>query len=356
MKEIIEFLEWELKREDESLTNGIAEPGPESSARDAAANPPRLLDQVRDALRRRHYSIRTEQAYLDWMKRFILFHHKKHPRDMGAQEVERFLTHLAVDRNVAVSTQNQALSALLFLYKEVLGVQLPWLNEIQRAKKPQRLPVVLTVEEVRRVLARLDGQHGLMAGLLYGAGLRLLECVRLRVKDVDFGYRQITVRDGKGGKDRMTMLPQTAVEPLRAHLKKVKVLHEHDLEDGFGEVYLPYALERKYPDAVREWGWQYVFPALTRSIDPRTGKERRHHMDEQSLQRAVKKAVRTAGLTKPASCHTLRHSFATHLLQSGYDIRTVQELLGHKDVSTTMIYTHVLNRGGQGVASPLDRM
>jgi integron integrase len=356
MKDIIEFLEWELEWEDESVADGIAEPASEFDATGSPANPPRLLDQVRDAIRRRHYSIRTEHAYIDWIKRFILFHHKKHPRDMGAPEVERFLTHLAVDRNVAVSTQNQALSALLFLYKDVLGIHLPWLSEIQRAKKPRRLPVVLTVEEVRRVLARLDGQHGLMAALLYGAGLRLLECVRLRVKDVDFGYRQITVRDGKGGKDRMTMLPEAAIEPLRAHLEKVKVLHEHDVEDDFGEVHLPYALERKYPDAAREWGWQYVFPARTRSIDPRTGKERRHHADEQSLQRAVKKAVRTAGLAKPASCHTLRHSFATHLLQSGYDIRTVQELLGHKDVSTTMIYTHVLNRGGQGVASPLDRI
>jgi integron integrase len=256
---------------------------------------------------------------------------------------------------VAASTQNQALSALLFLYKEVLGMALPWLNDMKRAKKPQRLPVVLTVEEARRVLARLDGQHGLMAGLLYGAGLRLLECARLRVKDVDFEMRQITVRDGKGEKDRVTMLPQSVLEPLRAHLEKVKVLHEHDLEDGFGEVYLPYALDRKYPKAAQEWGWQYVFPAANRSTDPRSGQARRHHVDEQSLQRAVKKAVRAAGLSKPASCHTLRHSFATHLLESGYDIRTIQELLGHKDVSTTMIYTHVLNRGGQGVVSPLDR-
>ncbi|HYE34140.1 MAG TPA: integron integrase [Methylocaldum sp.] len=273
---------------------------------------------------------------------------------MGAPEVERFLTHLAVDRNVAASTQNQALSAILFLYKDVLGIELPWLSEVRRAKKPERLPLVLTVEEVKRVLARLDGQHWLMASLLYGAGLRLLECVRLRVKDVDFGYKQITVRDGKGQKDRMTMLPQAVIEPLKAHLEKVKVLHEHDVEEGYGEVYLPYALERKYPNAGREFGWQYVFSAQHRSRDPRSGKERRHHLDEQSLQRAMKKAVRAAGLTKPASCHTLRHSFATHLLQSGYDIRTVQELLGHKDVSTTMIYTHVLNRGGMGVNSPLD--
>jgi integron integrase len=322
----------------------------------ASSNPPRLLEQVRNAIRLRHYSLRTEQSYLDWIKRFILFHHKKHPKDMGAAEVEQFLSHLAVEDKVAASTQNQALSALLFLYKQVLEIDLPWMSDITRAKKPQRLPVVLTVEEVRRVLARMDGQHGLMAELLYGAGLRLLECARLRVKDVDFGYRQITVRDGKGEKDRMTMLPQTVIEPLRAHLEKVKVLHEHDVEDGFGEVYLPYALERKYPNAAREWGWQYVFPAENRSTDPRSGQTRRHHVDEQSLQRAMKKAVRAAGLTKPATCHTLRHSFATHLLQSGSDIRTVQELLGHKDVSTTMIYTHVLNRGGQGVVSPLDRM
>lgn len=336
-------------------TSDIPPSGEPASIR-STPNPSRLSEQVRNAIRLRHYSIRTEQSYLDWIKRFILFHHKKHPREMGAPEVEQFLTHLAVDRNVAASTQNQALSALLFLYKEVLGVDLPWMNDLKRAKKPERLPVVLTVEEVRRVLARLDGQHGLMAGLLYGAGLRLLECARLRVKDVDFGFRQITVRDGKGEKDRVTMLPEAALEPLRAHLEKVRVVHEHDLEEGFGAVYLPYALERKYPDAAREWGWQYAFPARERSLDPRSGRWRRHHVDEQSLQRAMKKAVRAAGLTKPASCHTLRHSFATHLLQSGYDIRTVQELLGHKDVSTTMIYTHVLNRGGQGVASPLDRL
>ena len=317
-------------------------------------NPPKLLEQVRAVIRLRHYSIRTEQAYTDWIKRFILFHQKKHPREMGGAEVEQFLTHLAVEGRVAASTQNQALSALLFLYKEVLNIELPWLDEMKRAKKPQRLPVVLTVEEVKRVLARMGGQPGLMADLLYGAGLRLLECVRLRVKDVDFEMRQITVRDGKGEKDRVTLLPQTVVEPLRAHLAKVQVLHEHDLEDGFGEVYLPYALDRKYPNAAKAWGWQYVFPAAARSLDPRSGKERRHHVDEQSLQRAMKKAVRAAGLTKPATCHTLRHSFATHLLQSGYDIRTIQELLGHKDVSTTMIYTHVLNRGGMGVKSPLD--
>jgi len=330
-------------------------------------NPPKLLDQVREAIRLRHYSIRTEQAYTDWIKRYILFHFSSdhpHPgplpegegklREMGAAEVEQFLTHLTVQGNVAASTQNQALSALLFLYKEVLKVDMPWLSDVKRAKKPPRLPMVLTVEEVKRVLARLDGQHGLMADLLYGAGLRLLECVRLRVKDVDFEMRQITVRDGKGEKDRVTMLPQSVAEPLRAHLEKVKVLHEHDLEEGFGEVYLPDALDGKYPNAAKEWGWQYVFPAAGRSTDPSSGKERRHHIDEQSLQRAVKKAVRAAGLTKPATCHTLRHSFATHLLQSGYDIRTIQELLGHQDVSTTMVYTHVLNQGGMEAKSPLE--
>jgi integron integrase len=317
---------------------------------------PRLLDQVREHIRVKHYSIRTEQAYLDWVKRFILFHGTRHPSEMGAAEVEAFLTHLAVSRNVSASTQNQALSAILFLYREVLGVELAWLDGVQRAKKPARLPVVLTTTEVHALLAQLEGTHWLMANLLYGAGLRLMECVRLRVKDVDFGMQQLLVRDGKGSKDRVTMLPAALVEPLKAHLERVRALHEHDLSAGSGDVYLPYALERKYPRAGREWGWQYVFPAKRRSTDPRSGKERRHHANEQALQRAVKQAVRASGMPKPASCHTFRHSFATHLLQSGYDIRTVQELLGHKDVSTTMIYTHVLNRGGKGVVSPLDRM
>jgi integron integrase len=284
------------------------------------------------------------------------FHGLKHPASMGAQEVERFLSHLAVEGKVAASTQNQALSALVFLYREVLGEELGWMDDLTRAKRPARLPVVLTQGETRALLARLDGRSWIMASLLYGAGLRLMECVRPRVKDVDFEMRQVTVRDGKGQKDRVTMLPQSVAEPLRVHLTKVKALHEEDLEAGFGEVYLPFALERKYRGAPREWGWQYVFPASQRSVDPRSGKERRHHLDEKSLQRAVKKAVREAGIAKPASCHTLRHSFATHLLQSGYDIRTVQELLGHKDVSTTMIYTHVLNRGGKGVRSPLDQL
>jgi integron integrase len=315
---------------------------------------PRLLDQVRDKIRLKHYSIRTEQAYLDWIKRFILFHGKRHPENLGSAEVEQFLTHLAVERKVAASTQNQALNAIVFLYTEVLGRELGWLDNMERAKRPARLPVVLTATEVRALLVRLEGHHWLMASLLYGAGLRLMECVRLRVKDIDFEYTQITVRDGKGDKDRVTMLPGSLVTSLKTHLEKVKALHEQDLQGGFGEVYLPFALARKYPRAGREWGWQYVFPASQRSSDPRSDKERRHHIAEQALQRAIKKAVREAGIAKPASCHALRHSFATHLLQSGYDIRTVQELLGHKDVSTTMIYTHVLNRGGKGVRSPLD--
>lgn len=317
---------------------------------------PRLLDQVRDRIRVKHYSLRTEQAYIQWIKRFIFFHGKRHPKEMAAPEVEAFLSHLATEKNVSASTQSQALSALLFLYREVLRIELPWLENLTRAKKRKHLPVVLTVAEVKAVLVRLDGRNALMANLLYGAGLRLMEVLRLRVKDLDFGMRQITVRDGKGFKDRVTMLPESLIEPLQRYLQKVKEIHQGDLRAGFGAVYLPYALERKYPNAGREWGWQYVFPSSQRSIDPYSGKERRHHLDEKVLQRAIKRAVRDARITKLASCHTLRHSFATHLLQSGYDIRTVQELLGHKDVSTTMIYTHVLNRGGRGVTSPLDSL
>jgi len=317
---------------------------------------PKLLDQVRDKIRVKHYSIRTEKAYSDWIKRFILFHGKKHPSELGAEAVSQFLTYLAAERDVAASTQNQALSAILFLYKEVLNHELGWLDEFDRAKRPARLPVVLSPAEVKAVLAHLDGSLWLMASLLYGAGLRLMECVRLRVKDVDLEYRQVLVRDGKGQKDRVTMLPDSVIEPLRQHLEKVRLLHNKDLDEGVGEVYLPFALERKYPNASREWGWQYVFPATSRSKDPRSDKVRRHHLDEKRLQRAMKSAVREAGINKPASCHTMRHSFATHLLENGYDIRTVQELLGHKDVSTTMIYTHVLNKGGKGVRSPLDRL
>lgn len=316
---------------------------------------PKLLDQVRETIRRKHYSIRTETTYIDWIRRYILFHRKRHPAEMGAPEMEQFLNHLAVDKKVAASTQNQALSALVFLYREVLRQEFEWLDNLERAKKPARLPVVLTESEARHVLAHLDGRHWLMASLLYGAGLRLMECVRLRVKDVDFEYRQITVRAGKGSKDRVTMLPESSAELLKQHLEKVRVLHEQDLAAGYGNAYLPFALERKYKNAERQWGWQYVFPAARRSSDPRSGKERRHHVDEKSLQRAVKTAVQRARITKTATCHTFRHSFATHLLQQGQDIRTVQELLGHKDVSTTMIYTHVLNRGGRGVRSPLDQ-
>jgi integron integrase len=315
---------------------------------------PRLLEQLRHAIRYKHYSYRTEQAYVHWVRRFILFSGKRHPATLGEVEITRFLNHLAVDRHVAAATQNQALSALLFLYREVLKSDLPWLDGLMRAKKPVRLPVVLTEQEVKALLAELSGVHWLVAGLLYGAGLRVLEALRLRVKDVDFDYRQVLVRDGKGAKDRVTMLPDGLVEPLRNYLPRVKRLQERDLAEGFGEVALPYALARKYPNAGREWAWQYVFPSGNRSVDPLTGVIRRHHLDPQTIQRSIRKAARMASIDKPASCHTLRHSFATHLLRGGYDIRTVQELLGHSDVSTTMVYTHVLNRGGRGVRSPLD--
>ncbi|OGT13870.1 MAG: integrase [Gallionellales bacterium RIFCSPLOWO2_12_FULL_59_22] len=328
---------------------------PKISDKSTTPNPPRLLDQVRDKLRVKHYSIRTEQTYTDWIKRYIYFHDKRHPKDLGARDIEAFLTHLAVVGKVAASTQNLAKSSLLFLYREVLEIDLPWLDNITQAKAPKRLPVVLTVSEVQSVMSHLTGTHSLIASLLYGGGMRLMEAVRLRVKDVDFAQHEILVREGKGFKDRVTMLPEAVVAPLKAHLAKVKTLHEEDLAQGFGEVYLPFALDKKYPTAGREWGWQYIFPSRNLSVDPRSGKTRRHHLDEKGVQRAVKQAVRDAELTKPATPHTLRHSFATHLLQSGYDIRTVQELLGHSDVSTTMIYTHVLNKGGRGVVSPLDR-
>jgi len=317
---------------------------------------PRLLDQVRGKIRLKHYSIRTEQAYLDWIRLFICHFGKRHPNEMGAREVEAFLTWLAVEGKVAASTQNQAKSALLFLYREVLGSDLPWLENVEQAKTPKRLPVVLTEAEVQGLLSGLSGTHWLVASLLYGAGMRLMEALRLRVKDVELSRKEILIRDGKGAKDRVTMLPTALVNPLKAHLLKVRALHDQDVAEGFGEVYLPHALDKKYPTAAREWGWQYVFPSGNRSVDPRSGVVRRHHVQDQSVQRAVKQAVRDAGLVKPATPHTLRHSFATHLLQSGYDIRTVQELLGHSDVSTTMIYTHVLNRGGRGVQSPLDQL
>jgi integron integrase len=314
-----------------------------------------LLDQVRDKLRVKHYAIRTEQSYVDWIKRYIYFHGKTHPKDLGAQDVEAFLTHLAVAGKVSASTQNQAKSALLFLYRMVLEIKLPWLDNVTQAKAPKKLPVVLTVSEVQAVLSRLSGSHLLVASLLYGGGMRLMEAMRLRVKDVEFARHEIIVREGKGFKDRVTMLPESVAAILRAHLVKVKALHEEDLAVGLGEVYLPFALDKKYPNAGREWGWQYIFPSKNVSVDPRSDKIRRHHLDEKGVQRAMKQAVRDAGLVKPATPHTLRHSFATHLLQAGYDIRTVQELLGHSDVSTTMIYTHVLNKGGRGVVSPLDR-
>ncbi|MFY9316068.1 MAG: integron integrase [Burkholderiales bacterium] len=317
---------------------------------------PKLLDQVRERIRVKHYSLRTEDAYLHWIRRFIFFHDKRHPRDLGGPEVEAFLSHLATAGRVAPSTQNQALSALLFLYREVLEVQLPWLDGVVRAKRSQHVPVVLTENEVRALLARLDGTKWLVASLLYSTGMRLLEGLRLRVKDVDFERKEITVRDGKGAKDRRTMLAERLREPLRTHLAKVRALHEQDLAGGFGDVHLPFALARKYPKAGRSWPWQYVFPSGSRSADPQNGVIRRHHLDEKIIQRAVSAAGRAAGIAKPVSPHILRHSFATHLLCAGYDIRTVQELLGHSDVSTTMIYTHVLNKGGRGVSSPLDRL
>ncbi|QOW22022.1 integron integrase [Novilysobacter avium] len=328
---------------------------PPSDGATTEQHAPRLLDMVRARIRRRGLAIRTEDAYVSWIRRFILANGKRHPSEMGEREVEWFLTRLAVQGKVAASTQNQALSALLFLYREVLGQDLPWMDNIRRAKRPERLPVVLTVEEVSRLLVQMSGVHHLMASLLYGSGIRLMECVRLRVQDIDFVRSEILVRRGKGGKDRRTMLPARTVPALQLHLAQTRVLHERDLAVGHGAVWLPGALARKYPAADREWIWQYVFPSRLRSIDPRSGVERRHHVDEKNLQRAVRIAAQASGIAKHATCHTLRHSFATHLLESGSDIRTIQELLGHSDVSTTMIYTHVLNRGGSGVVSPLDR-
>ena len=308
----------------------------------SAPTSPKLLDQVRDKIRVKHYSIRTETQYLQWIKRFIFFHGKQHPRDLGAAEVEAFLSHLATEGNVSASTQNQALSALLFLYREVLGIVLPWMDTMVRAKKPQRLPVVLNRSEVTRVLERMDGTYSLMARLLYGTGMRLMECCRLRVKDIDFGQREILIREGKGAKDRVTMLPDTLILPLQEHLAKRRRLYEDDLGKGMAEVFLPDALARKYPKAASEWAWQYVFPSGSYSVDPRSGHERRHHIDEKLLQRAVKRAVNASGVVKLATPHTLRHSFATHLLERGADLRAIQAMLGHADLSTTQIYTHVL--------------
>ena len=316
----------------------------------------RLIDRLREEVRARHYSRRTEKAYWYWIRYYIFFHGKRHPAQMGAAEVTAFLSWLATARNVAAATQNQALSALLFLYKHVLGQALPWLDEMVRAQRPVRLPTVLTEGEVRRMLESLAGSARLMAALLYGSGLRQIECLTLRVKDIDFAYRQIIVRDGKGARDRATMLPENLVQALHAHLGKVRLLHRGDRSEGCGDVWLPHALSRKYPAARYEWGWQFVFPSGKRSLDSESGVERRHHVHPDTLGRAVKRAARAAGIVKPVSCHTLRHSFATHLLERGYDIRTVQELLGHADVSTTMVYTHVMNKGARAVRSPLDRL
>jgi integron integrase len=314
----------------------------------------KLLDQLSDALRTRHYSYRTEETYLEWVRRYILFHNKQHPADLGADEIRAFLVHLARDRNTAASTQNQALSAILFLYREVLQKEIDPIL-LSTAKRPERLPTVLARAETTGILNQLHGTHKLMAQLLYGSGLRLMECVRLRVKDFDFTYKTITVRDGKGEKDRITPMPDAVIEPLKRQIERVRLLHEEDLSAGFGEVYLPNALDMKYPNAARELAWQYIFSAPKRSEDPRSpGTIRRHHLEPSGLQRAVKEAARKAGVDQHVTCHTFRHSFATHLLQNGYDIRTVQELLGHKDVRTTMIYTHVLQRGGLAVKSPLD--
>jgi integron integrase len=315
---------------------------------------PRLLDRLRTEIRIRHYSISTESAYVDWTKRFIYFHNKRHPQDMGAAEVAAFLSYLATERNVSASTQNQARSALLFLYGAVLEVELPWLKEVVAAQRQRKLPVVLTPSEVRSLLLESSGVAGLVTSLLYGTGMRLMEGLRLRVKDVEFERRELIVRDGKGGKDRVTVLPENLMLPMRDQLAQAKTLHDIDLRHGVAGVSLPDALTVKYPRAGSSWGWQWVFPSNTLSTDPRSGVVRRHHLYEQSVQRAVSGAAKRAGIVKPCTPHTLRHSFATHLLQSGYDIRTVQELLGHSDVSTTMIYTHVMNRGGRGVRSPLD--
>jgi integron integrase len=311
-----------------------------------------LLDSVRHAIRLKHYSLRTEEAYIFWIKKYIRFHNVRHPQEMREEEIRQFLTHLAVTQNVAAATQNQAFAALLFLYRNVLGIELQNVSAV-RAKKPKHLPVVFTPEEARQILARLSGVPLMAASLLYGAGLRVSEVLRLRVKDLDFQMNQIVVREGKGGKERLTMLPQSVKDALIAHLQLVKKMHADDLRNGFGEVYLPYALERKYKNAATEWVWQYVFPAARISTDPRSGKRRRHHLSDDTLQRPVKQAILLAGVNKRGSCHSLRHSFATHLLENHYDIRTVQALLGHADVRTTMIYTHVLNKGTT-VKSPLD--
>jgi integron integrase len=340
-----------IKAYDVSMTMAIVPRSPQRSG------PPRLLDRVRLAIRARHYSIRTEEAYAAWVRRFILFHGKRHPKEMGEAEINAFLSHLATEDRVSSNTQNQALAAILFLYRHVLELPFPKLDRLIRAKRPERLPVVLTRDEALRLLAKMDGRPRLVSILLYGSGLRLLEAVRLRVKDVDFGLNQVLVRDGKGARDRVTMLPAAAKDALRLELDEAREVHRRDREEGFGFVHLPDALARKYPNAARDWIWQYVFPAEQRSFDPRTGREGRHHLHETTIQKAVRSAARQAAIAKHVTPHTLRHSFATHLLEAGYDIRTIQELLGHKDVATTMIYTHVLNTsGGRGVRSPIDAL
>ncbi len=327
-----------------------------NSEKSLARKEKKLVERLHEAIRSRNYSRRTEKSYWYWIRYFIYFHGKRHPADMGASEVTAFLTWLATERDVAAATQNQALSALLFLYKHVLGQDLPWLQDVIHAKRPVRTPTVLTEAEAARLLGCMNGSLKLMTGLLYGSGLRQIECLSLRVKDLDFAYRQITVRDGKGGKDRVTMLPDNLAPGLRQQLGKVRLLHRRDLAEGYGEVSLPHAFSRKSPRAGKEWAWQFVFPSAYRSADPESGVVRRHHVYPDTLGRAIKRAAREARIIKPVSSHTLRHSFATHLLERGQDIRTVQELLGHSDVSTTMIYTHVLNKGGRGVTSPLDRL
>jgi integron integrase len=320
------------------------------------AQQPRFLDQLREQLRVRHYSLRTEDAYVDWARRFILFQGKRHPRELGAPEVQAFLSHLAMDRGVSASTQNQAKAALLFMYRQVLAADLPWLEEVAQAKRKPKLPVVLTPGEVRDLFDQMEGVMALLAQVLYGTGMRLMECLRLRVKDIEFERLEVIVREGKGGKDRVTMLPEGLVKPLRTHLDLVRALHEKDLREGFGEVWLPDALAVKFKSAPKAWGWQWVFPSGLRSVDPRSGVTRRHHLQPESVQKAVRLAARAAEIIKPVTPHVLRHSFATHVLAAGHDIRTIQELLGHKDVATTMIYTHVLNKGGRGVPSPLDAL
>jgi integron integrase len=316
--------------------------------------PKKLLDRVRDTIRLKHYSYRTEETYVQWIRRYILFHNKRHPQEMGVPEIESFLTHLAVAENVTASTQNQALNAIVFLYRHVLQQELDERINAIRAKRSQHLPVVLSPEETFAIIQQTTGVYKIMLQLLYGSGLRLRECMQLRIKDIDFAQSQLIIRSGKGNKDRVTLLPQAVIEPLQIHLQQVRQTHQQDLASGYGATILPFAFDRKAPNAPRQWVWQYVFPASTRSQDPRSGKIIRHHLHESGLQKVLKQAVRSTNIQKRVSCHTFRHSFATHLLQNGYDIRTIQELLGHKDVKTTMIYTHVLNRGGRGVVSPMD--